>query len=78
LQELKGYPWKEGLDENINVRIIGEYLQSFSKSFNVESIIKFNTRVEKIEKLGKKWKVRSSTIQLDGPERGKKIREFEV
>jgi hypothetical protein len=78
LQELKGYPWKEGLEENVNVRIIGEYLQSFSKTFNVESLIKFNTKVEKIEKSGKKWKVRYSTIRLDGPERGKKIREFEV
>jgi len=64
LQELKGYPWPEGQDAFVNVRVCGEYLQGYARRFGVESIIKYNTKVDKIEKKGEKWVVESRS--LDG------------
>jgi hypothetical protein len=78
LQELKGHPWKEGTGDFVNVRVVGDYLHGFSKAFDIESLIKFNTRVEKLEKIGNKWQLQSSTLIKNGPERGKKTREIEV
>lgn len=80
LQELKGYPWKEGLEDSVNIRVIGDYLHGFSETFGIEPEIKFNTRVEKLEKSPgeKTWRVKSSTLIKDGPEAGKKIRHTEV
>jgi hypothetical protein len=80
LQELKGYPWKEGLEDSVNIRVIGDYLHGFSETFGIEPEIKFNTRVEKLEKTPgeKKWRVKSSTLIKDGPEAGKKTRQTEV
>jgi len=78
LQELKGHPWKEGTGDFVNVRVVGDYLHGFSKAFDVEPLIKFNTRVEKLEKIGNKWQLQSSTVIKDEPERGNKTREIEV
>ncbi|KAG0649154.1 Flavin-containing monooxygenase ustF2 [Hyphodiscus hymeniophilus] len=62
LQELKGYPWPAGTEDFVNVRAKGAYLQGYSKEFGVESLIRYNTRVEKLEKVDKKWKLRSLTL----------------
>src|SRR6267154_486433 len=35
LQELKGYPWPAGTEDFVNVRVKGEYIQSYSKHFNI-------------------------------------------
>jgi hypothetical protein len=78
LQELKGHPWKKGTDDFVNVRVVGDYLQEFSKTFEVQPLIEFNTRVEKLEKIGDKWRLRSSTLVLTGAQRGEKIRNTEV
>ncbi|KAL3421143.1 putative flavin dependent monooxygenase [Phlyctema vagabunda] len=69
LQELKGYPWKKGTEDFVNVRVIGDYLQSFSQNFGVEPLIKYHTRVEKVTKQGARWLVQSTTLAPDG--RGK-------
>ena len=62
LQQLKDHPWPEGQDVFVNVRVCGEYLQSYARRFGVESIIKYNTKVENIEKRGEKWVVESSRL----------------
>ena len=78
LQELKGHPWPENTPDFINVRKVGEYIHSYVRKFHVEEVTKYDTRVEKLEKVGKKWRVESSTLIREGEERGKKVREVEV
>jgi DNA repair ATPase RecN len=78
LQELKGHPWPQNTPDFINVREVGEYIHSYVRKFDVEEVTKYDTRVEKLEKVGKKWRVESSTLIREGEERGKKVREVEV
>src|SRR4051812_40402859 len=78
LQELKGYPWKEGTKDFVNVRVVGDYLQGFSKTFNIEPTIQFDTRVETLEKSDSKWRVQTSTLVRDGLTKGRKIHQTEV
>jgi len=70
LQELKGYPWPEGNEQFVNVRVCGEYIQSYSREFGIEQVTKYDTRVEKVEKRGDKWRVLSTTLLLEGPNKG--------
>ena len=78
LQQLKGFPWKEGTPDFVNVRAKQGYLQSYSKYFGVETLIRYNTRVEKLQKINGKWWVNSTTLIRDGPRKGKHANEFEV
>ncbi len=66
LQTLKGFPWPEGTGDYVNVREKQKYIQSYSSAFEVERFIKYNTRVEKLEKVGNKWRLRSSELISDG------------
>lgn len=78
LQEFKGYPWPEGNDQFVNVRVCGEYLQSFSRKFGVEEVTRFNSRVENVEKKNGKWIVQSTTLITEGPDRGHITSNVEV
>jgi hypothetical protein len=78
LQELKGYPWPVGTEDFVNVRVKGEYIQKYSKRFNVEPLIRYHTRVEKLEKLGYKWELRSSTLVKRGPKGPELVKKMEV
>jgi cation diffusion facilitator CzcD-associated flavoprotein CzcO len=78
LQQLKGFPWKEGTPDFVNVRAKQEYIQSYSRTFDVEPLIRYNTRVEKLQKIDGKWQVRSTTLIRDGPGKGKHVNEVEV
>ena len=69
LQELKGYPWPLGTEDFVNVRVKGAYIQGYSKHFGIEPLTRYNTRVEELEKVGQKWKLRSSTL-VKGPREG--------
>jgi hypothetical protein len=71
---LKGYPWPAGTEDFVNVRVKGDYIQRYSKHFNVEPLIKYNTRVENLEKAGSKWKLQSS-ILIKGAARGTEIKK---
>jgi cation diffusion facilitator CzcD-associated flavoprotein CzcO len=62
LQELKGHAWPEGNEAFVNVRVCGEYLQSYARKFGVDQVTKYDTKVEKIEKSGEKWRVESTTL----------------
>jgi cation diffusion facilitator CzcD-associated flavoprotein CzcO len=62
LQELKGHAWPEGNEAFVNVRVCGEYLQSYARKFGVDQVTKYNTKVVKIEKRGEKWRVKSTTL----------------
>jgi urease beta subunit len=78
LQKLKGFPWKEGTGDFVNVRAKQEYIQSYSKHFGVEPLIRYNTRVEKLEKVGGKWLIKSTTLIREGSNKGKHVNEVEV
>jgi hypothetical protein len=78
LQELKGFPWKEGTGDFVNVRDKQEYIQSYSKTFGVEPLIRYNTRVEKLQKINGKWQINSTTLIREGPNKGKQINDVEV
>lgn len=78
LQQLKGYPWKEGTGDHVNVRVNGEYLQGFWKNFGIDSQTKLHTRVEKIEKRGNKWRLQSSTLRKNEKSKMTKVWDTEV
>ena len=78
LQQLKGFPWKEGTPDFVNVRQKQEYIQSYAQHFGVESVIRYNTRVEKLQKIHGRWKINSSTFAKDGSSIGKKVNAVEV
>lgn len=80
LQVLKGFPWKKELEQFVNVREIGDYLHGYSEKFGIEPEIKFNTRVERVDKPtgAKRWQVSTSTLVKDGPGAGKKTRHRDV
>ena len=71
---MKGYPWPAGTEDFVNVRMKGDYIQRYTKHFNVESLIKYNTRVENLKKDGSKWKLRSSTL-IKGTAKGTEIKK---
>ncbi len=78
MQKLQGFPWKEGTGDFVNVRAKEEYIQSYSRHFGVESLIRYNTRVEKLEKVGRKWFVYSTAFVREGPSKGKRVNGVEV
>ena len=78
LQQLKGFPWKEETPDFVNVRQKQEYIQSYAQHFGVEPLIRYNTRVEELQKIDGRWKVNSSTFSKDGSSGGKKVNAVEV
>ncbi|KAE9363774.1 FAD/NAD(P)-binding domain-containing protein [Stipitochalara longipes BDJ] len=77
LQQLKGFPWKEETPDFVNVRQKQEYIQSYSKYFGVEPLVRYNTRVEKLQKVDGRWKLNSATWIKDGSSKGKRVNEVE-
>ncbi|RDW79364.1 hypothetical protein BP6252_04002 [Coleophoma cylindrospora] len=77
LNEMKGHPWKDGLPDNVNVRVVLEYLISYMKAFDVERLIKYNTRVMNLKKRGDLWEVQFATLIIEGSERGALIEGIE-
>ncbi|CZT00612.1 hypothetical protein WAI453_009246 [Rhynchosporium graminicola] len=77
LQKMIDHPWPAGTESYVNVRVKQQYIQSYSKIFGIEPLIRYNTRVEKLHKIGSKWEVRSTTLIREGPDRGRKIRSVE-
>lgn len=71
---MKGHPWPVGTEHYVNVRVKQQYIQSYAASFGVEPLIKYNTRVEQLEKIGHEWHVQTTTLRLEGPDRGLKTR----
>ena len=78
LQELKDHPWPEGNEQFVNVRVCGEYIQSYSRKFGIEQVTKYDTRVENIEKRGDKWRVESTTLFTEGPNKGERTSNSDV
>lgn len=82
LQNLKGFPWPEGTPDFVNVRDKQRYIQGYSKAFNIEPLIRYNTRVERLQKIDRKWQLKLTTLVKDevgGIEKvpGKEVRFFD-
>ncbi|KAH8656133.1 dimethylaniline monooxygenase [Tricladium varicosporioides] len=77
MQELKGHPWPEGIEEFENSQVSEEYIQSYSRKFGVEELIRYNTNVDSVEKVGKKWRVEMSMLGREGLRKGM-MEEFDA
>lgn len=60
--KLKINSWPAGTDDYVNHRVLNEYIQDTSRRTGVHSSTHYNTRVEKVFKSGKVWKVHTSTL----------------
>ena len=76
--ELKESPWKENTEDYVNHRLVLEYIRSFARNNDVEKVVKYNTRVERVEKQGSKWVLSTSTLVKEGTERGRLEYDTEV
>lgn len=62
LQEIKNHPWKEGTGDFVNVKVVGDYLENYSRRFHMERVLRYHTKVETINKIDGKWIVRSKFL----------------
>ena len=61
--ETKLNAWPPGMADFVNHRLINDYIRDTSVKTGVHKRTVYNTRVEKIEKIEKKWLVRTSTFE---------------
>jgi cation diffusion facilitator CzcD-associated flavoprotein CzcO len=78
LLELKESPWEENTEDYVNHRLVLEYIRSFARNNGVEKLVKYNTRVERVEKQGSKWVLSTSTLVKEGADRGRLEYDTEV
>lgn len=80
-QSLKGFPWPEDTPDHVSVHVKQKYIEDYAEHFGVVPLIRFNTRVEKLEKVGTVWKVRSTTVvkgEDGGTRRTESVEEFDA
>ena len=65
LMKLKLNSWPNGTEDYVNHRVLNEYIQDTSGRTGVHSRTHYDTRVEKVFKNGKVWKVQTSTLVKD-------------
>ena len=65
MMKLKLNSWPDGTEDFVNHRILNEYIQDTSRRTGVHSRTQYDTRVEKVFKSGKVWKVQTSTLVKD-------------
>ncbi|KAH6673544.1 FAD dependent oxidoreductase [Halenospora varia] len=66
MQVLKGHLWPEGIEEYENAKVSEEYIQSYSRKFGIEELIRYNTSVDLVEKVGEKWRIETSVLEEEG------------
>lgn len=62
LLKLQINTWPQGTPDFVSHRILNEYIRDTSQKAGVHRKTKYNTKVERIEKAGTKWGVRTSTL----------------
>ena len=65
LMKLKINDWPTGTADIVNHRVLNAYIQDTSRKTGVHSRTHYRTRVEKVVKVGKCWKVHTSTLTRD-------------
>lgn len=78
LQEMKDHPWKDGTDDFVNVKVVGDYLEDYAKRFHLERVFRYNTKVETIDKVDGKWIVKSKALSKTHDETIEFIKSEEV
>ena len=54
--------WKPGTEEFVPHNVLADYIQDSAEANGVLDSILFNTRVDKVEKVGSKWEVATSNL----------------
>ncbi|KAL1303593.1 hypothetical protein AAFC00_006958 [Neodothiora populina] len=60
--ELRTNSWPSGTEEYVPHTVIAEYIQDTARKTGLDPVLRFNTRVEEIQKEGAKWSVRTSEL----------------
>lgn len=60
--ELRTNKWQPGTEEFVSHNILAEYIQDTARQTDIESQIKFGTRVDAVDKVGSHWTIRSSKL----------------
>lgn len=53
--------WPAGLEEYVNQQYLERYIQSIAQQHRVNEVTRYNTRVEEVTKIGDKWRVRTTS-----------------
>lgn len=56
------YDWPTGLEEFVNQRYLEEYIQGTARTWNVDKVTEYNTRVDDVRKVDAKWRVITTTL----------------
>ncbi|TVY19863.1 Flavin-containing monooxygenase ustF2 [Lachnellula arida] len=67
--------WPPGTEQIVRHNVLAEYIQDTAAKTGVEGITQYNTKVERVEKRGEYWDVRTLTLDADTLE--KKTRDWE-
>ncbi|KAL4783539.1 cytochrome P450 [Aspergillus varians] len=62
LLELQGHPWPEQTEEYVGHGVIWEYITDYASANSLKPLVRFNTRVDRVEKYGQTWAVRGATL----------------
>ena len=60
--KLKTNSWPTGTADFVNHSVLNEYIQDTSRKTGVHPATQYHTRVEKVFKSGKLWRVQTSTL----------------
>lgn len=71
--KLRTHDWKPDTPDFVPHDVLATYIQDTAAANKILSLISFHTRVTKVEKKGKKWRV--STAKLIDEDGEKEVRE---
>ncbi|TVY45229.1 Flavin-containing monooxygenase [Lachnellula subtilissima] len=66
--------WPPGTEQIVRHNVLAEYIQDTAAKTGVDGITRYNTRVDRVEKRGDYWEVRTTTLDPDTLE--KKTRDW--
>lgn len=60
--ELRTNRWPEGIEDFVSHAVLAEYIQETARVNEIESDIRFGSRVNRVEKEGSRWVVETSRL----------------
>ncbi|WWC57516.1 uncharacterized protein I303_100048 [Kwoniella dejecticola CBS 10117] len=67
----KDYPYPEGTERNVSHTLLANYVHGYAERFGLDKLASYNTRVEKVEKVGGKWKLNLRKVVDEGEGRAR-------
>lgn len=61
--EMSCQAWKPGTEEFVPHYVLGDYIEEAARSNGVLACIQFDSRVDRVEKIGKSWEVDVSSLE---------------